>query len=255
MYKYFATVATILMGLLVFQSSAEAARHHRKQVRVTTSAGYHPDCNITMPCAGAPAPFQASVRGPFQPKLYSLTSKGKKHKKWLDGRNRTPPVTHETAAVDVMGTNPYINPLNAVRAMGRGIGGLVAPLAAKVAEIQRDCGSRLISGVRHTRIAGTRTMSLHSSGQAADMQGNPTCIYSKLSNWPGGYTTDYHSAPSTPHVHISYGGFEHGRRFAHGGRGYRTRYARHRGKHYAKRSYKHHYVSARKHRYATASAR
>jgi uncharacterized protein YcbK (DUF882 family) len=92
--------------------------------------------------------------------------------------------------------------------------GVVKPLADKAAEIVAACGARVISGVRHTRVAGTRTMSLHASGQAIDMRGNPACIYRHLQGWPGGYTTDYGRAQ---HVHISYGGREHGLRFAHGG--------------------------------------
>jgi hypothetical protein len=96
------------------------------------------------------------------------------------------------------------------------LGGVVSPLASKVREIASSCGSSVISGVRHTHIASTRTMSLHASGQAVDMKGNPRCIYQHLSGWPGGYSTDY---GRVQHVHISYsaGGREWGLRFAHGG--------------------------------------
>lgn len=72
-----------------------------------------------------------------------------------------------------------------------------------------------MSGVRHTNIAGTRRRSLHSTGQAADLQGNPSCMYRLLQGYAGGYSTDYHSAPGGAHVHISWGGFEHGIRFVH----------------------------------------
>ena len=93
-----------------------------------------------------------------------------------------------------------------------------ATLSAKVAEIVAACpGAHVISAVRHTRIAGTRRMSLHASGNAVDMQGNPSCIYAHLRGWPGGYSTDY---SRVRHVHISYdaaGGREMGLRFAHGG--------------------------------------
>lgn len=113
--------------------------------------------------------------------------------------------------------------------------GIVEPLASKAAEIQAVCGSKVISGVRHTYIAGTRIISLHATGQAVDMQGNPACIYRHLAGWQGGYSTDY---SRVQHVHISWGGREHGTRFAHGG-GWRTRYAaRHR------HSYGHRYASA-----------
>jgi hypothetical protein len=104
-------------------------------------------------------------------------------------------------------------------------GAIVSALAAKVREISSSCGSSVVSGVRHTHIANTRTMSLHASGQAVDMKGNPRCIYQHLSGWPGGYSTDY---GRVQHVHISYsvGGHEWGLRFAHGGH-HRRGYAQH----------------------------
>jgi len=108
-------------------------------------------------------------------------------------------------------------------AQAANLNGVVAPLAAKARQIQAACGSRVISGVRHTRIAGTRRMSLHASGRAVDMSGNPRCIYAQLKGWPGGYTVDYGRAR---HVHISYGGREHGLRFAHGGGHRKARHAR-----------------------------
>lgn len=92
------------------------------------------------------------------------------------------------------------------------LSGVVSPLAAKASEITARCGSRVISGVRRTYVAGTRRVSLHASGHAVDMAGNPSCIYAMLRDWPGGYTTDY---ARVRHVHISYGGGEHGRRFTH----------------------------------------
>jgi hypothetical protein len=113
-------------------------------------------------------------------------------------------------------------------------GAIVSALAAKVREISSSCGSSVISSVRHTHIANTRTMSLHASGQAVDMKGNPRCIYQHLSGWPGGYSTDY---GRVQHVHISYsaGGREWGIRFAHGGH-HRFAYAhQHRHRRYASR--------------------
>jgi hypothetical protein len=112
------------------------------------------------------------------------------------------------------------------------IGAIVSPLAAKVREISSSCGSSIVSSVRHTHIANTRTMSLHASGQAVDMRGNPRCIYQHLSGWPGGYSIDY---GRVQHVHISYsvGGREWGLRFAHGGQ-HRHGYA-HRHRRYASR--------------------
>lgn len=118
----------------------------------------------------------------------------------------------------------------AVREVSRAglrLSGVVAPLAAKASEIQAVCGSRVISGVRHTYIAGTRRISLHASGRAVDMQGNPSCIYRLLQGWPGGVSTDY---ARVNHVHISYapGGPEWGLRFRHGGGKHRHRKGRRR---------------------------
>lgn len=111
---------------------------------------------------------------------------------------------------------------------------IIAPLAAKVAEIQSACGSRVISDIRHTNIAGTRRLSLHASGKAVDLQGNPGCIYGHLAGWPGGVSTDY---ARMRHVHLSYdpdGGREMGLRFVHGGHRHARRFARHRHQRYAR---------------------
>jgi hypothetical protein len=101
---------------------------------------------------------------------------------------------------------------------------IVPPLAAKVAEIQSACpGAHVISGLRHTRIRGSGRMSLHATGEAVDMRGNPSCVYAQLRDWPGGYSTDY---GRVQHVHISLSatGREMGLRFAHGGgKGHRHR--------------------------------
>jgi hypothetical protein len=107
------------------------------------------------------------------------------------------------------------------------VSGIVPALAAKVAQIQSACpGAHVISGVRHTRIRGSGRMSLHATGEAVDMRGNPSCVYAQLRDWPGGYSTDY---GRVQHVHISLAanGREAGLRFSHGGgRGHRHRYAR-----------------------------
>lgn len=110
------------------------------------------------------------------------------------------------------------------RSGGLSTAGLVAPLAAKAHEIVNVCGSRIISAHRNTRVRGSGRMSLHASGRAVDLQGNPSCIYAQLRSWPGGYSTDY---GRVRHVHVSYGGREHGHRFAHYGsrKAKRTRYA------------------------------
>ena len=107
------------------------------------------------------------------------------------------------------------------------LAGVVGPLASKARQIVASCGSRVVSGFR----AGGGH-SHHSTGNAVDLQGNPSCIYSLLRGWPGGVTTDYASAPGGAHVHVSYapGGREWGLRFAHGGGSYsaaaRRSYAR-----------------------------
>lgn len=104
-----------------------------------------------------------------------------------------------------------------------------APLNVKVAEIINDCGSHIASGFRPgARVRGSGALSNHALHRAYDLKGNPACIYSKLHGWPGGYSTDYHSAPGGSHVHISYNpSKEWGLRFVHNG----GRYARrHRGR-------------------------
>lgn len=95
--------------------------------------------------------------------------------------------------------------------------GLVSPLLAKVNEIKADCGSIVVSAYRPGARIPTGQLSNHARHMAADLKGNPACIYSHLHGWKGGYSTDYHSAPGGPHVHISYnpGGMEWGVRFAH----------------------------------------
>lgn len=114
------------------------------------------------------------------------------------------------------------------------LSGVVAPLAAKARALVAICGARVISAVRHTRIAGTRRISLHASGRAVDLAGPRACLYRELAGWPGGVSTDY---ARVQHVHVSYDppgvnarGREWGLRFAHGviRRAARLRYARRR---------------------------
>jgi hypothetical protein len=106
---------------------------------------------------------------------------------------------------------------------GISLAGFPAPLVAKTREIQRACGSVILSGLRmHARIAGSGHVSNHAMRKAVDIAGNPRCIYAHLKGWRGGYSTDY---AAMRHVHISYNrGREWGLRFVHGGR--RTRHAR-----------------------------
>ena len=105
--------------------------------------------------------------------------------------------------------------LHGIAPRGDMLRGVTPALAAKAREIVAACGSRVVSGVRHTRVAGSHRMSLHASGRAVDIQGNPACIYAALRGWRGGVSTDYGRAPGGPHVHFSLGGREDGLRFAH----------------------------------------
>jgi hypothetical protein len=137
---------------------------------------------------------------------------------------------------------------------GRGsvgmIAGVSAPLAAKAREIASACGASVISGHRRTRVAGTGRMSLHASGRAVDMRGNPSCIYAHLRGWPGGYSTDY---GRVKHVHISLGGSEDGLRFAHGGHHRHYAHAGHRGR-FAHAHSRYRVVHQHQHRYRYARA-
>jgi len=100
------------------------------------------------------------------------------------------------------------------------LAGVTPVLAAKARQIVSACGSTIVS-----TISARGNRSNHPIGRAVDMRGNPSCIYSHLKGWSGGYSTDY---AAVQHVHISYnpGGQEWGLRFAHGGHHHRmTRYA------------------------------
>jgi hypothetical protein len=109
-------------------------------------------------------------------------------------------------------------------------------LAAKAREIVASCGSTVISSLRPgARIAGTGHLSMHASGRAVDVRGNPSCIYGHLQGWPGGYSVDY---GSVQHVHISLGGHEDGQRFSH----HASHHLRH-GWHGARRNAMHAYRS------------
>lgn len=112
-----------------------------------------------------------------------------------------------------------------IRHSGDMLRGVYEPLAHKARQIVAACGSKVISGVRHTRVAGTRRMSLHASGKAVDMRGNPACIYRMLAGWPGGYSVDYRRVN---HVHFSLNGREDGLRFVHGRKHKHKRKHRHR---------------------------
>lgn len=174
------------------------------EARVRTSA-VSPECNVTMPCIGVDNPVHARQRTQRAP-MQSFAS--------------VEPTRRAERA------RRAVEPAYASQGYSSG---LVGPLQAKLASIQAACpGTHAISGVRHTRIAGSRRMSLHAQGKAVDVRGPYGCIYSQLKGWSGGYSTD---AGRVQHIHISYddgGGREMGLRFAHGGgrRSWRESYAR-----------------------------
>lgn len=182
----------------------------------TRQPAISPECNITMPCIGVGLGTDAQPKTHSHTRTASLNSGFETQLSDFDA-----PVAQETTR-------------RAARDSGTGVSvsGLVSPLAAKLASIEAACpGTHAISGVRHTRIAGTRRMSLHAQGKAVDVRGPYGCIYAELKGWSGGYSTD---AGRVQHIHISYddaGGREMGLRFAHGGgrhhhRAFRNAYAR-----------------------------
>lgn len=92
------------------------------------------------------------------------------------------------------------------------LAGVSTPLRALAGRLSRECGAVVVSGRRHTRVAGSGRLSLHASGRAMDVRGDYRCIYARLRGWPGGVSTD---AGAVRHIHISLGGREDGRRFTH----------------------------------------
>lgn len=148
----------------------------------TRTPAISPECNITMPCIGVGAGGRASIRN--RQESHSPQAKN-----------------------DLAFARPEFSSA-----------GLVGPLQSKLASIEAACpGTQAISTLRHTRIAGTRVMSLHAQGKAVDVRGPYGCIYAQLKDWTGGYSTD---AGRMQHIHISYDdadGREMGLRFVHGG--------------------------------------
>lgn len=211
---------------LVSMTSAEAARR---------ATGLHPECNVTMPCAAPQA--TRSERRAHRPVKVARRLKRARYAAHRAAKPRAAAVTPVDvitapvrAAVEA-GTMLSAPVIAAIRAGGRSLVGVIEPLASKAEALMTACpGAKVVSGVRHTRVRGRGRWSLHRYGRAVDMAGDPACLYRNLADWPGGYTTDYHRVR---HVHISYGGSEHGLRFAHGGG--RKKYARHRHHRYAAR--------------------
>ncbi|MBQ8101998.1 MAG: hypothetical protein IJ127_03685 [Afipia sp.] len=182
------------------------------EARVRTPA-VSPECNITMPCIGIDNHVHARQRhqrraepafSMIQPAASPRLSRRQQRALERAQRN-SEPAPRAVAERASHASEGYST-------------GLVGPLAAKLASIQAACpGTHAISGIRHTRIAGTRRMSLHAQGKAVDVRGPYGCIYAQLKGWSGGYSTD---SGRVQHIHISYdeaGGREMGLRFAHGG--------------------------------------
>jgi len=206
---------TAVAALCALSSLAEA--------RVRTPA-VSPECNITMPCVGVDNPVHARQRrqrgsAPAFATVEPATSRvSKRQQRALERAQRNFEQAPNAAAE------------RSSHASAGYSAGLVGPLASKLASIQAACpGTHAISGIRHTRIAGTRRMSLHAQGKAVDVRGPYGCIYAQLKGWSGGYSTD---SGRVQHIHISYddaGGREMGLRFAHGGgrrHSWRSAYAR-----------------------------
>lgn len=191
-----AAIVFAALFLCALSSVAEARQRRSQQ----PAFGFHPSCNIFMPCE-LPTTRRAAGGRYVADQMGGFGSPNEQPHVVVRERKRRAP--------------PYRRDYNS--APSHRIGGIVGALAAKVSEIQSSCGSKVISGIRRTRINGSGRMSLHASGKAVDMTGNPSCIYSKLQGWPGGYSTDY---GRMRHVHISYdprGGREMGLKFRHGG--------------------------------------
>jgi hypothetical protein len=156
-----------------------------------------PDCNVTMVCE---APAGTSV-APSRSDRDARRAHRAKMRESFAYASPTAPVEQESAS-----------PKGSTS-----MSGIVPALAAKVGQIQSACpGAHVISGLRHTRIRGSGRMSLHATGEAVDMRGNPSCVYAQLRDWSGGYSTDY---GRVQHIHISLAanGREAGLRFSHGG--------------------------------------
>ena len=201
-------IASALILTLLAVTTADAGPRQR-----LTYA--HPDCNVLWPCEGV-------VNHPRGERIAKAVGFGAARKIYVaKATPRRAPERMQGIREARLAPAAYTRPSVSLE-------GVVPVLADKVREIVRTCGSQIWSTVRHTFVAGTRTLSQHASGTAVDVHGNPTCIYAMLRGWPGGYSTDY---GRVNHVHISYGGREHGLRFAHGGR----HYARHRHARYASR--------------------
>jgi hypothetical protein len=217
------------LGRLLCAVAAVCVLSSMAQAR-TRAPAISPECNITMPCIGVGLGTDLQVESRKALRISESDSPVVRQVR----RVRTSGVSDSSTGVSDSGvfdtsvSNSSISDPG-VSDSGVSVSGLVSPLASKLASIEAACpGTQAISGIRHTRIAGTRRMSLHAQGKAVDVRGPYGCIYTELKGWSGGYSTD---AGRVRHIHISYddaGGREMGIRFAHGGRrhSFRNAYAR-----------------------------
>ena len=205
-------LALALISFVLLATPAEARHRH-----IRTYAA-HPDCNILWPCDGvAPSPRGERI-------VKAMGGFGSAQQRY------TPRSEHRVRTVKHHAKHVHIARTHTVRSSGTSLAGVSPTLAMKVSSIVATCGSRVISAIRHTYIAGTRHISQHANGTAVDVTGNSSCIYSMLHGWPGGYSIDYNRVK---HVHISIGGREAGLRFVHGG--HHRHYAHRRHHRYASR--------------------
>jgi hypothetical protein len=192
-------VRVSVAACVLFPLLSIAPAHARQRVPALA-----PECNVSMSC-------DVPVKGSFiQPRADGVVQPSLRPSKRRGGPEVQEAMAYAPAAVAPIERER-------VAPAGTSITGVVPALAAKVAQIQSACpGAHVISGLRHTRIRGSGRMSLHATGEAVDMRGNPSCVYAQLRDWPGGYSTDY---GRVQHVHISLAanGREAGLRFSHGG--------------------------------------
>lgn len=200
MRRVTASVFACVVLPLAFVTAAEASARPRAPV---SASGLAPECNVSMPC-DAPV-----LRGPVR------AASAQKSWRGVRAAAAHAPRLREALAYAPADDAPLARAPRNVR--GLSVRGIVPALAAKAEQISAACpGAHVISAVRHTRIRGTRRMSLHATGEAVDMRGNPSCIYAQLRGWPGGYSIDYGRAKHV-HISLSSSGREMGLRFAHGG--------------------------------------
>lgn len=187
MYRF---IAVITAALFLVSTPVEAKTHHSATHRHS-------------PAIGRPAAILDVASLPAYP--IEMTRQGL--------RQRLEPMARK----DIVPSNGYDMAVNRPRGRSVSLSGLVGELVSKVKEIQEACGSIVVSAFRAGAHIPTGQISNHAIGRAADLQGNPACIYAHLQGWPGGYSVDYNTAPGGHHVHISYnpGGMEWGARFVH----------------------------------------